>query len=94
MLHQKLAKHRWISREEVAFFIRTLAQSSLLVSGTTDVAVCRDPGDNRFLAAAIEGKAPWVVSGGKDLIAVKSCKTVSVVRPTAFLRELKPSSET
>ena len=93
MRYEKLANHRWMLPEEVTSFIRVLAQSAVLVSGTVPIAVCRDPDDDKFLAAAIEGKAPWVVSGDRDLLAVQRHKTVSIVRPTTFLRELqaKPS---
>ena len=92
MLYEKLAKHRWMTREDVASFIRALAQSAVLVSGTVPVVVCRDPDDDKFLAAAVEGKARWVVSGDKDLLAVKRYKTVAVVRPAVFLRELEGKS--
>jgi hypothetical protein len=46
------AKRRWMIRDDVAALIRTLAQAAVLVDGTTDVSVCRDRDDDKFLAAA------------------------------------------
>jgi hypothetical protein len=88
MLYEKLAKRRWMTRDDVSSLIRMLARSAALVDGTTSVTVCRDSDDDKFLAAALEGKARWVVSGDKDLLAVEQYMTVAVVRPTQFLRAL------
>jgi putative PIN family toxin of toxin-antitoxin system len=89
ILYEKLQKCRWMTKEELTSLIQLLAQESILVSGTTHVRVCRDPDDDKFLAAAIEGKAQWVVSGDKDLLELKTYKGVSIVKPARFLKELE-----
>lgn len=88
MFYEKLAKRRWMSRPDVAAFIRVLTASAVLVSGTTEVALCRDPEDDKFLAAALEGEARWLVTGDNDLLAVRKYEAVTIVRPSRFLREL------
>lgn len=64
LLYEKLEKHPWMTREELTTFIQLLAQACVLASGATRVRVCRDPDDDKFLAAAVERKAAWLVSRG------------------------------
>jgi len=89
LLYEKLEKRRWMTREELTSFIQLLAQECVLVSGATKVRVCRDPDDDKFLAAAVEGKAQWVASGDQDLLDLKTYKGVSIVSPRRFLKELE-----
>jgi len=70
-----------------------LAQESLLVPGRVAVAASRDPEDNKFLAAAIEAKARYVVSGDKDLLGLKTYRGVRIVTPAAFLRALRQAGK-
>lgn len=54
------------------------------------VKVCCDPDDDRFLEAAIEGRAQYVVTGDKDLLKLKKYRAVRIVTPAAFLTILLP----
>ena len=83
--YPKIRKARWISDQEVTSLIESLADESLVVSGNVTVAVCRDPGDDKFLAAALEGEARYVVSGDKDLLALKTYRNIQIITPARFL---------
>ena len=48
-------------------------------------AVSRDPDDDKYIAAAIEGRALFVVSGDPDLLAIEEHEGVRIVNPRAFL---------
>jgi putative PIN family toxin of toxin-antitoxin system len=48
--------------------------------------VCRDPGDDKFLACALSGSAHFIVSGDKDLIVLKSYKTIRIIKAFEFLK--------
>ena len=48
-------------------------------------AVSRDPDDDKYIAAAIEGRASFVVSGDPDLLDVRAHAGVRIVTPRAFL---------
>lgn len=48
--------------------------------------ICRDPGDLIYLAAAVQGKADYIVSGDKDLLVLKEYEGVKIVRPVDFLK--------
>jgi putative PIN family toxin of toxin-antitoxin system len=51
-------------------------------------AVSEDPDDDKYLAAAIEGRAAFVVSGDPDLVDLKEHEGVRIVNPRAFLELL------
>jgi len=52
------------------------------------VKASRDPADDKFLAAAVEGKVEYVVTGDKDLLVLKAYKRVEIVTPGRFVRIL------
>jgi uncharacterized protein len=89
LLYEKLQKFRWMSEEEVISLLEILGQESLLVPGHLTVQVSRDPADDKFLAAAIEGRARYVVSGDKDLLAVNAYRGIRIVRPAVFQEILR-----
>ena len=48
-------------------------------------AVSEDPDDDKYIAAAIEGRASFVVSGDPDLLDIEEHEGVRIVNPRAFL---------
>jgi putative PIN family toxin of toxin-antitoxin system len=48
-------------------------------------SVSRDPDDDKYIAAAIEGRASFIVSGDPDLLEIKEHRGVRMVNPRAFL---------
>ena len=48
-------------------------------------SVSRDPDGDKYIAAAIEGRASFVVSGDPDLLDIKEHQGVRIVTPRAFL---------
>jgi putative PIN family toxin of toxin-antitoxin system len=89
LLYEKIQKFRWMSQEETVSLLEALGQESLLVPGRVTVTVSRDLADDKFFAAAIESRARYVVSGDKDLLAVKAYRGIRIVRPAAFLAILR-----
>ena len=49
--------------------------------------VCRDANDDMILESAVVAGAELIVSGDKDLLAVKHYKGIRVLTPKAFLNE-------
>jgi uncharacterized protein len=54
--------------------------------------VCRDPNDDMFLAVAVNAQAPYVVTGDKDLLALRRYKSIAIVTPQEYLAFLKQST--
>ncbi|MGE0643537.1 MAG: putative toxin-antitoxin system toxin component, PIN family [Nitrospira sp.] len=52
-------------------------------------AVEKDPEDDKYLAAALEGHAEYVVSGDSDLLNMREYRGISIVTAREFLRLLE-----
>ena len=86
LFYEKLRKFRWMTVEEVAELLQALAQGSMVVSGRSKVKASRDPDDDKFLAAAIEAEARFVVTGDRDLLDIRRYRNVRMITPARFLR--------
>jgi uncharacterized protein len=61
-----------------------------LVSGDREFqGVSKDPDDDKYIAAAIEGRARFVVAGDSDLLDLKEHDGIRIVTPRAFLSLLE-----
>jgi uncharacterized protein len=61
-----------------------------LVGGDRDLpGVCPDPDDARILAAALEGRAAFVVTGDREFLSVEEHEGVRIVAPRTFLGLLR-----
>ena len=69
-------------------FLRLLALRSEFLEPTTEIRRCRDPHDDMFLAAAVDGGAERLVTGDSGLLAIGSVGNATIVTPAAFVREL------
>ncbi len=94
LFYEKFRKARWMVEEEIVSLLESLAQQGLLVPGRVRVKASRDPDDNKFLEAAIEARAQYVVTGDKDLLDLKTYRHVRIVRPAAFLKILLRAEQT
>lgn len=50
--------------------------------------VCSDPDDDKYLAAAREGRATHVVTGDRAFLALQAHEAVEIVTPRAFIELL------
>jgi hypothetical protein len=72
-----------------ALWMEDLVLLADVVLETTHVpGVSKDPDDDKYLAAAIAGRAPLVVSGDPHLLTVGDYEGVRIVTPRAFLNLL------
>ena len=59
---------------------------SEFVGGDRKIAgTSRDPDDDKYLAAAIEGRAGFLVAGDSDLLDLKDYEGIRIVSPRVFL---------
>ena len=69
---------KWIIEEELLPYVET-------VKIKTPVSVIKaDPSDNIFLSTAVEGKASFIISGDRHLLAVKKYQDVQIVKARDF----------
>ncbi len=57
----------------------------IIKPGTRIRIVKRDPSDNKFLECAVAGKADVLISGDKELLAIRHYRQVRVQTPSRFL---------
>ena len=80
------------SKVEPAVWFEDILVLAQLVGGEDGSAgVSRDPDDDKYIAAAIEGRAVFVVTGDPDLLAIGQHEGVRFVGPRAFLDFLRMS---
>ena len=75
----------YVSIADRQAFIRLLGGIAELVPIVRTVRACRDPGDDKFLEVAVNGRADLVITGDRDLLALDPFMGVSILTPAAYL---------
>lgn len=84
-------KVRKAARTKVApdLWFEDIVVLAQFVTATDEIAaISDDPDDDKYVAAAIEGRAAFVVSGDADLLDIGEHEGVRIVNPRAFLELL------
>lgn len=68
-----------------AAFVAGWAGACRRIADPPPVRLCRDPEDDPFLALALAGHAPWLVTLDRQLLSVRAIGSLRVVRPERFL---------
>jgi putative PIN family toxin of toxin-antitoxin system len=71
--------------DPTTWFEAFILLADLIPGEHTVQGVSDDPDDDKYLAAAVEGRASFVVSGDPDLLAVKQHEGIRIVSPREFL---------
>jgi putative PIN family toxin of toxin-antitoxin system len=76
--------------ETLRRFFRLAFRKAILIQDhyTTD-RLTTDPTDNKFLAAALEGQADYIVSRDPHLLNLKHFRTIQIVQPPTFLSTVR-----
>jgi uncharacterized protein len=91
VLHLPDIQRRFQPRPEtITRFFRLVFRKAVLTQDlyTTD-RLTVDPTDNKFLAAALEGQADFIVSRDPHLLNLKHFHTIQIVEPPAFVRAVR-----
>ena len=73
---------------DIQALVNLLRLRGELVTPQRQVDVCRDPKDNKFLAAAAADRADCLVSNDADLLDLGRFESIPVLRPAEFLARL------
>ena len=52
----------------------------------SDIHVCRDPDDDKFISCAVDGKCIYIVSGDNDLLAMEAFDGIEIITVADFLK--------
>ena len=68
---------------DIAFILWEVAE---IIEDLPLVKIVKDPDDNKFLSAAMGGKAHYLVTGdAKDLLILKEYRGVQIITPAQFM---------
>ena len=74
------------SKTDPELWFEDIVVLSQLVAGDVEVAsVYSDPDDDKYVAAAIAGRAAFVVTGDPDLLTLGEHEGIRIITPRAFL---------
>jgi predicted nucleic acid-binding protein len=66
-----------------------IANQAILINPANKLEIIdKDPADNRYLECAIEGEAPYIVTGDKHLLELKEYEGIVILPPAGFLAAL------
>jgi putative PIN family toxin of toxin-antitoxin system len=82
----RLQRYLVWNKEELADFLALVRQAARVVQPAHRLeVVTEDPADNRVLEAAVGGRADYIVTGDRHLIAIGSYMDVRIVTPARFV---------
>lgn len=67
--------------------------SLIITKEKSNIKICRDPHDNKFLSAAIDSNAIYVVSGDEDLLVLKKIKDIEIITAKELCDRIKVIDE-
>ena len=76
---------RYVSRERRDALLVRLAAVVEIVNVIQPIQTSRDPKDDKFLEAAVNGRADVIVTGDGDLLALHPFRNIAIVTPAAYL---------
>jgi putative PIN family toxin of toxin-antitoxin system len=77
---------RYVPRERRDALLLRLAPLIEVVEVVQQIRACRDPRDDKFLEAAVNGRADVLVTGDKDLLDLNPFRSIAILRPAGYLR--------
>lgn len=77
------------SKKTPIFPLNTIISSIRLIDPVSDVQVCRDPDDDKFISCALDAKCVYIVSGDKDLLSIRKYKNIEILTVSEFLSKYR-----
>lgn len=77
---RKIAKKKILDEE---LYERFLGETKFF-ERKSDLKICRDPDDDKFINCAIDAKAIYIVSGDNDLLDIKNFAGIEIVTAREF----------
>jgi len=72
-------------QSEALILLHNVKKKAVFITPQMKLNICEDPDDNKFLEAATEAKADYLVSGDKKLLKIKKVGKTKIISPREFL---------
>jgi putative PIN family toxin of toxin-antitoxin system len=76
---------RYVSREQREVLIQRVASLVEIIEVLQPVRASRDPKDDKFLEAAVNGRADVLVTGDRDLVDLHPFRGIAILSPADYL---------
>jgi putative PIN family toxin of toxin-antitoxin system len=76
---------RYVRRERREALLARVASVVEIVDVLQPIRASRDPKDDKFLEAAVNGRADVIVTGDRDLLDLNPFRRVAILNPAAYL---------
>ena len=76
---------RYVSRERREALLQRIAALVEVVEVLQHVRASRDANDDKFLEAAVNGRASAIGTGDRDLLVLHPFRGIAIVTPTDYL---------
>jgi len=94
LLYPKIRKRHRRTSKEIDTFIKRTARISIIATGRVRVEEIKDdPEDNKYLSAASEMKADFIISGDHHLKNLKIFRGIRILDPSTFLKLMARASK-
>ena len=87
--YPRVRKYLVGSDEDLDLWVASLGLIAEPVEGRLRLRVAEDPDDDKYIAAAVEGFAQFVVTGDAHLLSLKDYEGIRIVTPRAFIALLE-----
>jgi putative PIN family toxin of toxin-antitoxin system len=78
---------KYLSSTDRKNFFSLLSRVAIRVEIIREINACRDPKDDKFLTAAVNGNADALVTGDEDLLQLHPFLGIPILTPKKFLEE-------
>jgi len=86
LLYSKIKKRHRQAQKEIEKFLEKTVRVGIVTQGKIDAdRIKEDPSDNKYLSAALEAKADFIISGDHHLKDLKVFEGIRILDPSAFL---------
>ena len=76
---------RYVRRERRDALLERVASLVEIIDILQPIRASRDPKDDKFLEAAVNGRADVIVTGDRDLLDLNPFRGIAIVTPAAYL---------
>ena len=80
---------RYVSVDERQEFLDKFLRVTSPISVLSEIAECRDPKDDKFLALALDAEADYLITDDKDLLVLHPWRGIEILSSADFLAKFE-----
>ena len=90
LYYDRIKAKRWMNDDKVEELIANFKESCVPTPDVLNLSVVKeDPTDDKFIIAAVEGVADYIVTGNDHLLNLREYQGIKIITPASFLEILK-----